>query len=434
MNSYAKNAVSIVVAGLLAGSQVFAGGVSVPMDAGMSKQIEEAIRSAVQEGNYNAALRDSRRLLELFPNNPTVQAPIYLTMSELAQKTGETSQASGYAATAKQIDPSLEKRAAAAGGATTRGGNSGQKLAAVLAIMGTTMAVIQQVQAQKAQQAMQMAQQMPPAAAPMTYPQAPIGAQNYQPSPTPPAPPVGWAPAPQQPDPYGQYSQPQAYPQPAPPSPYPQSAPPPYPQSAPSAYAQPAPAQAYPQSAPPPGYPQPAPAPAYAPPASSYPPAAPASPGYAPPAPPYPQTYPADPNMAAPGAQPAYPSAPAPYAVTSFEGGVRRTRGGAAPVIKVVHDHSRIGDKAYFEKSCGALLSFAEGKLTFTPAGGETPLVIPAAEIAEVRLNTTVGKNIGAFHIATKKGLYLNLAPESGSRDEARGDVEQIRKQLGFGD
>jgi hypothetical protein len=106
------------------------------------------------------------------------------------------------------------------------------------------------------------------------------------------------------------------------------------------------------------------------------------------------------------------------------------TRGEAAAAIKVVHDHARAGDKAYFANACGALIVVEGGNLTFTPGGGEAPRVIPAAEIAEIRLNTAVGKEVGAFHIVTKKGLYLHLAPASGTADDARTIVEALRKQL----
>jgi hypothetical protein len=60
-----------------------------------------------------------------------------------------------------------------------------------------------------------------------------------------------------------------------------------------------------------------------------------------------------------------------------------------------------LGDNAYFANGCGALISVNNGTLTLTPSGGETPLVIPASEVSEVRTNLTVGKKIGAFYIAT---------------------------------
>ena len=100
--------------------------------------------------------------------------------------------------------------------------------------------------------------------------------------------------------------------------------------------------------------------------------------------------------------------------------------------IRVVHDHALLGDSAYFSDGCGALIGSASGALTFTPSGGESPLVIPAGEVSDIRLNTTVGKEIGAFHIMTRKGLYLNLATESGKREDARAAVEELRRQFGL--
>ena len=108
------------------------------------------------------------------------------------------------------------------------------------------------------------------------------------------------------------------------------------------------------------------------------------------------------------------------------------TRGESNPPVKVIHDHSRFGDKNYFENSCAALLTVDSGELTFTPGGNEGPRVIPASEIIEIRLNTVVGKEIGAFHILTRKGLYLHLALESGDRDRARAVVDGLRQQLGL--
>ena len=127
------------------------------------------------------------------------------------------------------------------------------------------------------------------------------------------------------------------------------------------------------------------------------------------------------------------PAPPAdPYRPQNNGGQRRATRGESSPPVKVIHDHWRFGDKNYFENSCGALLTVDGGELTFTPGGNEGPRVIPASEILEIRLNTVVGKEIGAFHIITKKGLYLHLALESGNRDDARTVVDGLRQQLGL--
>jgi hypothetical protein len=96
----------------------------------------------------------------------------------------------------------------------------------------------------------------------------------------------------------------------------------------------------------------------------------------------------------------------------------------------VIHDHSQIGAQAYFEPACGALLAADGANLTFTPSGGEDPLVIPASEIIEIRMNSAVGREIGAFHIITRKGIYLHLAPESGNPEDARSAVANLLKQL----
>jgi hypothetical protein len=107
-------------------------------------------------------------------------------------------------------------------------------------------------------------------------------------------------------------------------------------------------------------------------------------------------------------------------------------RGGAATAIRVFHDHSRLGDRDYFEPQCGALLLVEGGALTFTPTGGEAPLVIPVSEILEIRMNTAVAREAGSFHIITRKGLYLHLAPEGATAEEGRADVDELRKELGL--
>ena len=108
-------------------------------------------------------------------------------------------------------------------------------------------------------------------------------------------------------------------------------------------------------------------------------------------------------------------------------------RGEAMKPIRVVHDHSQLGDKAYFEPACGALLTVEDGELIFT-SSLEEPRSIAASEIVELRMNVEVGRAIGAFHILTKRGLYLNLAPEAATREEGRMFVEALRKQLGLGE
>ena len=111
----------------------------------------------------------------------------------------------------------------------------------------------------------------------------------------------------------------------------------------------------------------------------------------------------------------------------------RQRRGEAAKPLRVVHDHSQLGDEAYFETGCGALLSVEDGALIYT-SGVEVPRLIVPSEIVELRMNEEVGRAIGAFHILTRRGLFLNLAPEGATREQGRLFVESLRKQLGLGE
>ena len=108
-------------------------------------------------------------------------------------------------------------------------------------------------------------------------------------------------------------------------------------------------------------------------------------------------------------------------------------RGEVMKPMRVVHDHSLLGDNAYFESGCAALLTVEDGELIFT-SSSEAPRAIAAAEILEIGMNLEVGRAIGAFHILTKRGLYLNLAPEASTREEGREFVKALRKQLGLGE
>jgi len=184
-----------------------------------------------------------------------------------------------------------------------------------------------------------------------------------------------------------------------------------------------------------------APAPIAAAPMQQYP-AAPAPIAAAPPMQQYP--VPAAP-VAAPSAQP-YPAAPRynpnawgsrvnPYAMRSPNGRAPRTRGYASPVLKVYYDRSRAGDAYYFANPCPALLDIdGEGALVVTPGCGEEPLVIPSPEITALRMNVAVGREVGAFHIETAKGLYLMLTAETGARDSSLAAVRTLRDALHLSD
>lgn len=160
--------------------------------------------------------------------------------------------------------------------------------------------------------------------------------------------------------------------------------------------------------APPPGYGAPQPGYGAPPPGYGAPPQAPQG-QYGPPVPQYPQQTPYLPPQGYRAPQ---------------------VRGGADPT-KVVHDHSQAGDAAYFgAHACGALLKVSGTALTFTPSGGEAPLVIPVADIVELGMNASIGADLGAFHVVTSKGLYLNLAPASGGAAEGRRIVDSLQTQL----
>ncbi|GAC1424253.1 MAG: hypothetical protein NVS9B15_17040 [Acidobacteriaceae bacterium] len=98
----------------------------------------------------------------------------------------------------------------------------------------------------------------------------------------------------------------------------------------------------------------------------------------------------------------------------------------------MLYARSRLGDPDYFALACGALLTSDGSSLIFTPACNQTPRVIPFTDVLEVRSNVLVGREIGAFHILTRKGLYLDLAPFNGDREAGRRDVESVHKLLGI--
>jgi hypothetical protein len=385
-------------------SNIFADGLKVPAEN--PAKFAEAVKTAQQEGNYAGALRESKRWLESVPNEPLAQAAVYEVMSAAAEKSGDAEQAKNYSAMAMALDPKISERLKAAeeGGVVTRGGED--KMQTFLTIAVAAMQTVQQVQEQrkeaKAQRAMAKQQQ-----GGYNYPAAPVGNAGYQ------APQGGYAPmpgyantsAPPQQAPQGAYASPQAPPA----NPYGGggNAPAPYASAGNRGGQAPAPyggsgggAQPYGNT----GGAAPAP---YANPSGQ---------GYAP----------------APYVSAEAQRAPAYGASKNYKKSARRTRGDEEKPVRVVHDHYRVGDAAYFADGCGALLAVEDGNLTFTPGGGEEPLVIPASEIAEIKMNTQVGKEAGAFHVTTKQGLYLNLAPESGAREAGTAAVASLKKQLGM--
>jgi hypothetical protein len=407
--------IALVIVGSIAAG--LSGAVSpVPVDPKLNQQIQDSIRAAIQDGDSARALREYRRWLELFPNEPTVRAPMYLAMSDLAEKSGDAAAAKELRATALALDPALLKKVEGNQGAPAMRGDGADKWLAVMGVAAQTMQAVQQgrtqyqAQQQQRYQQQQMQQQM--------FPQAPVGTQGYV------APPAGtqamggFAPAPASQivgyDPQGQpiYG---AAPQQFDPN---QQQPAMAPQQPMMAPQQPMMAPQQPMMAP------------------QQPMMAPQQPMMAPQQPVMTQQQPminqqtGQPQQYQQPYQAGSYAAPRnPYPVAAGYA-VRRRRGDSSAPVRVFYDRSRFGDPAYFENACGALLSAGDGVLTITSGCGEAPLVIPAAEISDVRMNVAIGKEIGAFHIATTKGLYLALATESGSRDDARKLIETLKKDL----
>lgn len=426
----------------IAGSLWAADKLLIPIDPQQFRQLSETVALAAQDGDNAAVLRNGRRALELAPNDPDVQAPIYLLMSVAAGHTDDAARSADYASIARKLDPSLDSRLTLPGKKDASRGDPTPTINTAVNVFGQVMGSIQQIRLMKMCLDMvkhgmaappacsapapgqpmgqsnftgqnMPGQQMPPQPMPMpvpqpmpqqaganvAYPPAPIGSAEYQPPLSPPAPMPGW---PSQPDP--------SQPQPMPISqPMAMSQPMPAPQAIPMP--QPMPSQAMPQqtgySPQPPAYPQQTP-----PPQNSYP-----------------RQVPRNSYGNRGGYAYAPPAAPAPYANRQYRPGPR-TRGGEEPVFRVIHDHSNVGDQTYFEQSCGALLSISGTNLTLTGSGGEAPSVIPASEILDIRVNVLVGKDAGVFHIVTRQGLYLSLAPESQDREQARSWIETIRTRL----
>jgi hypothetical protein len=45
-------------------------------------------------------------------------------------------------------------------------------------------------------------------------------------------------------------------------------------------------------------------------------------------------------------------------------------------------------------------------------------------------MNVAVGKQIGAFHIATAKGLYLTCTSDTGTTDQSLDIIHSLKQQL----
>ncbi len=433
----------------------FIGGLSaaekllIPIDPQQYKQVSDTMLQAARDSDYAAVLIDGRHALELAPNDPELQAPIYLLMSFAARNSGELARANDYAALARTLDPSIESRMNAMGDNSVTRGDTQATITTGINAASQAFSAFTQIKLMKLCLDMVKHGMAPPpqcsgSPAPIAGMPQPIPGQPFPPQPIstfpmqPPPQPI--------PQPIGQpIGQPMPIMQPAPGQPMPmpmqldvngmpiQSGAnvmyPPAPVGSPiyqppiapptSVPGWPAPpSQPSPASNPPIPYPQPSVTGAPVPPGGFAGPGANPNPGA------YPSPTRGSYSFAAPNVQ-------APYANARYAPRGGRVRGESnEPIFKVIHDHSNIGNQTYFAQSCGGLLSVSGANLTFTGSGGEEPRVIPASDILEIRLNSVIGKDAGVFHIATRQGLYLSLAPESQDREQARSLIETIRASL----
>lgn len=469
-------ATSLLVGAFLGQGVLAAEVVTAPVAADAPQTLLSAAHKAEADGNYAAALRQYRQLLEIYANEPRLQAPVYLAMSANAEKSGDGAKATLYREVSASLDPSLAQKAAEIKTDGTRG-DGGGKADALLAFASAALQGFSTYrQNRQQQQAMnqqngygQQAAQAPAVQQPAGYGQQQAAYGQQQPADQQQA--AGYGQQQQPPQGYGQqqpaqagYGQPQAQPgygqqpagygqqgqypaaaygqpgyqqpqggyQPAPGYGAPTQQPAGYPQQAggygaPPQQAgygqQPPPQNAYPQQQPA-GYGQP----------SGYPPQQ-ANAGYAQQAAqgyPQPQNgqqgYPPQQANGYPPQQGYGAPQQAPYGAPPNR--PYRTRGGEAASIRVVYDRSGADSADHFANACGALLTPDNGQLIFTSGCREEPRVIPASEIWEVRMNTFVGKNAGAFHIITRKGLYLDVAPSDANRDSGRAAVDTLTAQL----
>lgn len=432
-----------------AGHMAAAGNLAIKIDVEQIKETSAKVKLAAQDGDSQAVLVNGRRMLELIPNEPAIQAPIYLLLSQAYRIQGDDKKAEDYLHIARKLDPKVESHVGpgrAAG--TTRADYSG----AIQTTAGTVGAIVSQIEQIRIMKlCLEMSKRkMPlppvcgtPNGAPGSFPGAPGGA-----APPFPGQPVAGQPPVNQPFPPTAPGAPASSPFPPQPAAGAPGAPPPFPgQTAPMSTP---PGQPMPPAQPMAG--QPSPMPPSQPPAfpsapvgtPNYPPpvSAPAPmPGWGgtsaqpqpmqpqgPPTQPYPQTQQYPPQQYQPQAMPMGN----PYAGSQYRPPAGRRRTGEEPVFRVVHDHARITDTNYFDTFCGALLSVSGTNLTFTSGAAEGAVVIPMADIVEIRVNSLLGKETGLFHIITREGLYLSLAPESQDRDQARQLIEAISTRLGI--
>ncbi len=381
---------------LVSGSAL-AGQLAIPVDPDQFRQANAKLIALAQSGEDAALLVQARRTLELVPNEPALQAPIYLLMSAATRHLGENARAEAYEQAAHALDPSLAPAAAAG---TTRGSTS-DTVQQAIGIAAQSVGAYQQIKIMQLCLEMVKHHMTPPPQCGAQQAGVPIAAGQPMPIQPMSAPPMSAPPMSAPPMSAPPMSAPTGFSQPLdqPPGALPLASTPPisYP---------PAPAVA--QSMPPAPMPAPIPAQASAPQQQQSP---------------YPQqsTYP-----------PQQPQQSQQQQTRAYQRPAARgrMRGEEEPSFRAIHDQSRVASAHYFDQSYGVLLSVSGTNLTVTSTSGEPLRVIPAADILEIRLNSLIGREQGVFHIATREGLYLALAPESLDRDQARAMIEALRAKL----
>ena len=101
----------LLVASMMTPQLMGAERLSAKVDHDLPKKISEAALSAKEEGNHAASLRQLRQLLELYPNDGIIRAPIYAAMAEEAERAGDAAAAQQYKEIARELDAEVEKRA-----------------------------------------------------------------------------------------------------------------------------------------------------------------------------------------------------------------------------------------------------------------------------------------------------------------------------------
>ena len=126
----------------LASFPAFSANLSIPIDSDQFQQANSKLIALAQNGEDAAVLVQGRRTLEVLPNEPTLQAPVYLLMSVAARHLGENARAHDYATAAHALDPSLGSPTS--GTPATRGG-TGDAIQQAIGVASQSLGAYQQI-------------------------------------------------------------------------------------------------------------------------------------------------------------------------------------------------------------------------------------------------------------------------------------------------